>query len=193
MRKILVRIAMIFLGSGLAYAALGAETSPAKPSNIYSPVGKRDPFRLPTGNGQTRGMASISPLERFNIEQLNLKAILRTGGKSRAMFEDPDGKTHIVFEGDILGRERAAVSRIETSEVILTQRTFNYLGQENLFEKVISLPVGEENSPTPEANGPAGGGVATGLGQLGAAIRKIENRPKELERILNENQGIPNK
>jgi hypothetical protein len=56
------------------------------------------------------------------------------------MFEDPEGQTHIIVEGQTMGRERATVSRILNSEVILTEKTFNYLGAESLYEKVISLP-----------------------------------------------------
>ncbi len=108
---------------------------------IYSPIGKRDPFKQPNQNALGRGPASLNPLDQFSIEQLSLRGILRdSSGQARAMFEDPDGKTYILHEGDTIGRERGSLSKILNSEVIVTEKTFNYLGAENLYEKVISLP-----------------------------------------------------
>lgn len=109
-------------------------------SLIYSPIGKRDPFRLPVTEGGVRSPSSTQDLDRYGVEQLQLKGILREGNNAKALFEDPEGKTHIIAEGDIIGREKATVSRVLKTEVILTQRTYNYLGVENLYEKVISLP-----------------------------------------------------
>lgn len=124
----------------LTTVAIGSEKEGEK-SFIYSPVGKRDPFRPPTTAPGERDLASVNPLEQFSIEQLQLRAILRTSdGRGRAMFEDPDGRTHILAEGEGIGRERGTLSKILNNEVIITERTFNYLGAESLYEKVISLP-----------------------------------------------------
>jgi Tfp pilus assembly protein PilP len=65
---------------------------------------------------------------------------LKGDGQSKAMFEDPDGQTHILSQGDIIGRERGTVSKVLDQGVIVTEKTFNYLGVESLYEKVISLP-----------------------------------------------------
>ncbi len=107
---------------------------------IYSPIGKRDPFRAPLPNQITRDPSAVGPLEKFSMEQLQLKAILRGGGKNRVMFEDPEGKTHILFEGETVGRERALVSRILNTGIIVTKKTVNYLGVDSISEEVISLP-----------------------------------------------------
>lgn len=106
---------------------------------IYSPTGKRDPFKAPN-IGRGLDSNSLNPLEKYNLEQFQLKAILRTDNGTRAMFQDPEGKVHIVAEGDVVGRERGMVSRIVNSEVIVTQKTVNYLGAESLLERVMSLP-----------------------------------------------------
>jgi Tfp pilus assembly protein PilP len=115
-----------------------AQTEPK--SNIYSPAGKRDPFRPPAALPSREVSVSVNPTERYSLEQFQLRAIIKGIGKNRAMFEDPDAKAYILFEGDSLGRERATLSRILDRGVIVTERTFNYLGEESLFEKVISLP-----------------------------------------------------
>lgn len=118
----------------------GARATELETKNtIYSPFGKRDPFR-PLANKKGRDLSSLSPLERYSVEQYRLRAILSSITKPTAMFSDPAGKSHLLSEGDILGKEKAIVSRILSSEVILTQKTTNYLGNESLVEKVVSLP-----------------------------------------------------
>jgi Tfp pilus assembly protein PilP len=123
-------------------------------SVIYSPIGKRDPFRAAIAKTADREVAGLSPLELFTVDQLQLRAILRGLGKQRAMLEDPSGKTHIVTEGQIIGRERATVSRILKSEVIVTQKTFNYLGEQSLSERILSLQSADESSNSPVRKGP---------------------------------------
>jgi len=140
-----------------AFAALGAHAAaPVDSGAIYSPVGKRDPFKPPAVTAVSREVTAVSPLERFPVEQLQLRAIMRGIGRPRAMFQDPEGKTFIVSEGDRIGRERAAISRVLNSEVIVTERTFNYLGQETLYEKILSLP--EEKTDGALTTGPERGG-----------------------------------
>lgn len=85
-------------------------------------------------------MANLTELEKYALEQYQLRAILRTDRRATALFEDPNGKTHIVEEGQIVGREQASVSRILEREVILTIQTRNYLGSEKPYEKHMALP-----------------------------------------------------
>ena len=107
---------------------------------IYNPAGKRDPFKVLSITPAGRKVSAIYPTEKYDLDQLNLRAILRMGGKSRALIEAPDGQTFIVNEGEIVGRERATLSRVLKTEIILTQQTFNYLGNPSLVERIISLP-----------------------------------------------------
>ena len=125
---------------GLFAGLCGFADTPGEKSYVYSPVGKRDPFKAPSTGTNEREVASLNPLEQFSIEQLQLRAILRSQGKGRAMFEDPEGNTHILNEGETFGREKGTLSKILNNEVIVTERTFDYMGRENLYEKVISLP-----------------------------------------------------
>lgn len=131
-------IAALWLFS-IAAPPLSARENPGK-GGIYSPFGKRDPFREPVVSEAERTNASLGPLEKYSIQQFQLKAILRGFGRARALFEDPEGKTHILVEGDTIGRERGTISRVLNSEVIITEKTNNYLGVESLYEKLISLP-----------------------------------------------------
>ena len=107
---------------------------------IYSPTGKRDPFRASVVNEAGRELANLSELERYAVEQFSLRAILRTNHNATALFEDPEGKTHILAEGEFLGRERGRISRILQHEVIVTVQTKDYLGSEKPYDKHLVLP-----------------------------------------------------
>ena len=111
-----------------------------KGTNIYNPAGKRDPFKVLVLGSAQRKPTAIYPTEKYDLEQLTLKAILRVQGKSRAMVQAPDGQTFVIVEGEVVGRERATLSRILKTEIIFTQKTFNYLGNSSLIERVLSLP-----------------------------------------------------
>jgi hypothetical protein len=106
----------------------------------------------------------MDPLRKFRLEGYRLRAILRAGGKTQAMFEDPEGKSHVVEEGALVGLEGARVSRIVNSEVIVTERSVNYLNKETLLERVISLPSnaeGKDEGPVPSQSvQPAGPSAA---------------------------------
>ncbi len=129
----------------LAGPAHALETEKDK-LQIYSPIGKRDPFKPPATTTTGKEILSLNPLERFAVEQFQLRAILKGMGKNRAMIEDPEGRSYIIAEGDRIGKERATVSKILTNEIIVTEKTFNYLGNLSLYEKILSLPPDKEIS-----------------------------------------------
>lgn len=162
-------------------------------STIYSPIGKRDPFKSPALQTNDRDVTAVNPLEKFAVDQFQLRAVLRGIGKPKAMFEDPDGKTHIITEGDVIGRERATVSRILNSEVILTERTFNYLGVENLYEKILSLPVDKEAGRVETGNviAPANGGGNAAVAPGAKALNNnVPNPPIKNEPNKNESKPV---
>jgi len=127
-------------------AVLGNSANDLDRGVIYSAAGKRDPFREPKVNPVEREIAGNSPLEKFSIDQLVLRAIVKDSNKSHAMVEDPEGHSHLLTEGDLVGKEHGTVSRILRTAVIVSQKTYNYRGVESLFEKVLYLPQQEEDS-----------------------------------------------
>lgn len=185
-----------------------------KVTTLYNPLGKRNPFKVVGGITVGRTVSAIYPTEKYNLNQLTLKAILRFGGKSRAMIEAPDGQSFIVYEGETIGREGATLSRILKTEIIFTQQTFNYLGTSSLSELVLSLPIeqdkelmaeksdqGKETKIAPSKRSQKNnknnfdGDFAQGINgtNIKNAVQKVLDRPNELETQFDDIMGKPTK
>ena len=101
---------------------------------IYSPVGKRDPFR-PTW--LTKAVRTLrpqpknepikivkrpkTPLEKFELDQLKVVAIVTGVANPVAMVEDPDGRGYMIRRGVLIGRHNGQVTRINVDGVIVSE------------------------------------------------------------------------
>ncbi len=91
-------------------------------SYIYTPVGKRDPFK--SFYKIERKPNEESPggiLTKFEIDQLKLTAIISGIAKPRAQVELPDGRGVSVQVGTRIGKNFGRVVRIKTGEVIIAE------------------------------------------------------------------------
>ena len=138
-----------------AASAASVPGSPAKqqePAYVYDPSGKRDPFRpfiamrapvMPVDEN-----VPLTPLQKFDLSQLKLVAILMEKDQGKAMLEDSQGKGYIVTEGAYVGNRFGKVSRIEKDRVVIEERYKDYLGAVRSKETVLQLYTpGEEKKP----------------------------------------------
>lgn len=91
---------------------------------IYTPVGKRDPFKsfYKDVEGKKQEFAGpLGPLQRYEIDQLKLVAVVSGIAQPRAMVTAPDGKGYTVKIGTRIGKNFGRVVRIKTSEVIIAE------------------------------------------------------------------------
>ncbi len=87
----------------------------------YSPMGRRDPFKPLIQKKQDivkkikgRSDKVKGPLEKFELSQYRLIAIMVVKGIPRAMIEAPDGKSYTVKVGQYIGLNDGIVKNIET-------------------------------------------------------------------------------
>lgn len=114
--------------SAVDQAALATDDSEAL-LYVYSPVGKRDPFRdlLTTGTKSISvrpeglGNRKLTPLQRFEIDQLNLKFTVTGTSSPMAMVMDPTSRGHSVRIGDFIGKNWGKVSHIGREELTITE------------------------------------------------------------------------
>lgn len=95
----------------------------------YEVSGRRDPFlpyTAPRPVSVDEEDEVVSPLQRFDLDQLTLVGIIWDVKKPKAMFLDPQGKGYIVNKLDKIGRQRGYVAEIREGEVVVLER---YVGE----------------------------------------------------------------
>lgn len=118
---------------------------PAVPEGfVYSPVGKRDPFRpyfVDAADADAeKAKRELTELQHFEMDQLRLVAIIGSTSNPLAMFEDPSGKGHIVTTGTPIGRNGGRVNKIKKDEVVILEELPDALGKKKPSPTTIKLP-----------------------------------------------------
>ena len=134
-----------------------AKPSPLPPKKekrhyVYNPTGKRDPFRpfiaMQTPVKPSSQKIPLTPLQKYDLSQLKLVAILVGKKGARAMVEDSEGKGYIIKKGTYIGRNYGKVKAILKDRVIIEEKYKDYLGNVKAKEIVLRLHVpGEEKRP----------------------------------------------
>jgi type IV pilus assembly protein PilP len=91
----------------------------------YNPGGRRDPFtplirrdEPPAAIQTTRRPEELrGPLERYELRQLRLIAVMVVKGDPRAMVAAPDGKSYTVKIDDYIGINGGKVKEIQTRAI----------------------------------------------------------------------------
>jgi len=90
----------------------------------YNPIGLRDPF-VPLVQEVRKSIKKpkkdLGPLEKFQLNQFRLMAMLIIKGTPMAMVKAPDGKSYTVKPGDNIGSNEGIVKRIETKVMGIDQ------------------------------------------------------------------------
>ncbi|HEY8368344.1 MAG TPA: pilus assembly protein PilP [Thermodesulfobacteriota bacterium] len=92
----------------------------------YDPSGKRDPFRPYLTSAELaarRAKEQLSPLERLELSQLKLVAVIWGGRQNHAMVEDPAGVGYVLRVGTKIGPNGGRVARI-TPDAVYVEESF---------------------------------------------------------------------
>ena len=132
-----------------------ASTSPAAKAGsssrlpaMYNPKGKVDPFEplfreKPTvalKKGKRKKRAPRTPLEKIDLSQLKLVAIVLASSGNRALVEESSGKGYVVKKGTYMGTNSGKVVKIEKNKVIVAEEFEDYRGNVTQRNKEIQLP-----------------------------------------------------
>jgi type IV pilus assembly protein PilP len=122
-------------------------------SPLYDPTGRIDPFkplfsenRGGSDSTGTKPERPLTPLEKIDLSQLQLVAILRLESGNRAMVEDATGKGYVLKPGTYIGTNSGKVTKILEDSVIVEEKTKDFLGKvtTNTRELKLQKPFGEE-------------------------------------------------
>lgn len=107
----------------IAYAA-------AEQDYFYDPRGKRDPFRsfrfMDEGDEEEK---DFGPLADFELAQLELSAVVWDANNPRALILDPGGRSYIVREGSLIGKNQGQVIHIGDNLVLVKETYENLAGE----------------------------------------------------------------
>ena len=135
-------------GKEPAKAEAGISSLPAKKPEQperprYSSVGKRDPFRPLSlkAKASQRARENLSPLERYELGQLKLVAIVWDIKEPKAMVEDGTGLGYVVKIGTLIGPNEGKVKAIKPTEVVIEEHVTDFYGARKIQEVSMKLPV----------------------------------------------------
>ncbi|HEX7673026.1 MAG TPA: pilus assembly protein PilP [Bdellovibrio sp.] len=106
--------------------ASGSSDSMPRDEYIYDPTGKRDPFKpfrvIRTKVEKTE--TPLEPLQRFEIDRLQIVGILWDVKTPRAMVKDPDGAVYTVTKNSKIGRNEGYVAAIREGEIVVVETKY---------------------------------------------------------------------
>lgn len=120
----------------------------------YDSKGKVDPFiplvkeepvkvektELIDAKADAREKRTKTPLEKIELSQLELKAIIMAPSGNKALVEETNGKGYIIRKGTYIGRHDGRVLRILKDKIVVEELTENHEGKMIAREKEIKLP-----------------------------------------------------
>jgi len=109
----------------------------------FDPTGRRDPFRPPRASAVTRTGEPPTPLQRYEIGQLKLVAIIYDTTQPRAVVEDDAGLGYIVRVGTAIGANGGRVRDIERGRVLIEEDSVDFYGESHLSNVVMELRTAE--------------------------------------------------
>ena len=127
-------------------ATAEAEANAAATDEFYDPVGRRDPFRPP----QARAIATVgldrSPLQRYELGQLKLVAVIYDTNAPRALVEDEAGLGYIIKVGTEIGVNGGIVRAIDRGRVLVEEESVDFFGTTRAAEVILEMASGERGS-----------------------------------------------
>ena len=104
----------------------------------YDPANKPDPFR-PFILLQKKAETAISPLQKYDLGQITLKAVVWGMDQPRAMVEDPTGKGYVIQIGTDIGKNSGKVIKIDDRQVLVRETYVDYTGRETTKDVALKI------------------------------------------------------
>lgn len=97
----------------------------------YDPTGKRDPFKVFRAMRVVKPESTASkvdvsdPLQRWELDRLQVVGILWDVRAPRAMVRDPDGALYTITKNSKIGRNEGFVAAIREGEVVVIEMRYD--------------------------------------------------------------------
>jgi type IV pilus assembly protein PilP len=118
----------------------------------YLPQGRIDPFapfireRVPEVAKKKVPNRPLTPLEKFDLDQLKLVGIVRAPTGNLALVEEASGKGYIISVGTYIGTHSGRVVAINKDRIVIQEDVENLLGKVTQEKREMKLqkPPGEQ-------------------------------------------------
>jgi len=101
-------------------AAVAAEVQGFLEPFIYDSKNRRDPFQAYVDFRPAENL-NLSPLQRFDLDDLHLVGIMWDVHNPRAMFIDPDKQVHVAGRDESIGKKNGYIAVIREGEVVVVE------------------------------------------------------------------------
>lgn len=128
--------------AGSDVTAAGESTIVETPQARLLPGGRRDPFRPFTLNARAspaRKRDHLSPLERFELNQLKLVGVIADARNSNALIEDTSGLGYVVKVGTPIGSSDGKVVAIKREGIVIEESFVDLYGAQKKREVNMKL------------------------------------------------------
>ena len=126
--------------SGTA-AAAAVSPPPDDVKLVYVVAGRRDPF-VPLV-GKKVAAFSDNPLESFDLVQFRIKGLVIGLGEPKVLVTSPDGKSHILKKGDLIGKNGGEIVEINRTKILVREQIQDFTGKKKTTIQEIPVPVQE--------------------------------------------------
>ena len=130
-----------------AEAEKGRTEESARLPATYDPIGKTDPFEplfkekpVPVKKKERKKRIPRTPLERIDLSQLKLVAIILSPSGNMALVEEASGKGYVIKKGTYIGTNAGKVVQIKKEQVIVEEEFEDVFGKVNTRQRDIKLP-----------------------------------------------------
>jgi type IV pilus assembly protein PilP len=115
----------------------------------YNPKGKVDPFEplfkqttvvAKSSKKKRKKRVPRTPLERIDLSQLRLVAIVLAKSGNRAMVEESSGKGYIISKGTYIGTNAGKVTNIQKHRVVVAEEVEDVMGNVSIRKTELKLP-----------------------------------------------------
>jgi len=135
-----------------ASPSLAKESVQAKVAIGYDPKGRIDPF-IPlvkdepqksavaaTKKVERKKRVPTTPLERIDLSQLRLRAVVRSASGNKALVEEASGKGYIITKGTFIGVNQGTVIEIQKDKIVVEEEIEDIQGEITVKKRELRLP-----------------------------------------------------
>lgn len=101
-------------------SAVAAEVQGFLEPFIYSAKNRRDPFQTYVDFRPAENL-NLSPLQRWDLDELHLVGVMWDVHNPKAMFIDPDKQVHVAGRDESIGKKNGYIAAIREGEVVVVE------------------------------------------------------------------------